>query len=97
MSYTVLNRRHKQKPPHQGLTFNCSVGNGPPPTRVVYALITPIVVPIDFGGIPKPVQTPPMVVEDEVTYGYVPKSISNINALAPSTRIRFPAVKAEWT
>jgi hypothetical protein len=64
---------------------------------VVYALITPIVVPINFGGIPKPVQTPPMVVEDEVTNGYVPKSISNINAFAPSTRTRFPELKAVWT
>ena len=77
-------------------TLSCSVGNGPPPTRVVYALITPIVFPMRLGGIPRPVQTPPMVVEDEVTYGYVPKSMSSINAFAPSTRTFFPSDSALW-
>ena len=47
--------------------LSCSVGNGPPPTRVVYALTTPITFPIIFGGMPRPVHTPPMVVEEEVT------------------------------
>lgn len=63
--------------------FN-SVGNGPSPTRVVYAFMTPILVSILFGGTPKPVQTPATPVLDDVTYGYVPKSISNIVAFAPS-------------
>ena len=53
-------------------TLSCSVGNGPPPTRVVYALITPITFPMRRGGIPRPVQIPPTVVELLVTYGYVP-------------------------
>src|SRR3954470_18527418 len=46
-----------------------SVGNGPSPTRVVYAFTTPSTPPIAFGGTPSPVQTPPMVALDEVTYG----------------------------
>src|SRR5262249_58198889 len=36
-----------------------SVGSGPSPTRVVYALTTPSTRPIAFGGKPSPVQTPP--------------------------------------
>src|SRR5262245_31089837 len=71
-------------------TFSCSVGNGPPPTLVVYALITPITVPIALGGIPSPVHTPPIVVAEEVTNGYVPKSRSSIAALAPSTSTFLP-------
>lgn len=31
---------------------------------------------------------------DEVTYGYVPKSMSSMVALAPSTRMRLPESKA---
>jgi hypothetical protein len=72
------------------------VGNGPPPTLVVYALTTPIAFPIIFGGIPRPVQTPPTEVEDDVTKGYVPKSISSISAFAPSTSTRFPDEIALW-
>src|SRR5438874_4125229 len=49
-----------------------SVGNGPSPTRVVYALATPITPSMDRGGPPRPVHTPPVVAFDEVTYGYVP-------------------------
>jgi hypothetical protein len=49
------------------LTFNCSVGKGPPPTLVVYALMTPITFLIIVGGIPNPVQTPPIEVAEEVT------------------------------
>src|SRR5439155_23816167 len=49
-----------------------SVGNGPSPTRVVYAFATPITPSIARGGMPRPVQTPPVVAFDEVTYGYVP-------------------------
>lgn len=51
---------------------------------------------MNLGGIPRPVHTPPMVVEEEVTKGYVPKSISSKSALAPSTRIRLPEETAEW-
>jgi hypothetical protein len=66
-----------------------SVGNGPPPTLVVYAFIIPMAVSIFEGGTPKPVQTPPAVVVEDVIYGYVPKSISSIVALAPSAIILF--------
>jgi hypothetical protein len=78
-------------------TSSNSVGNGPPPTRVVYAFTTPMTFRIFLGGIPNPVHTPPMVVDEDVTYGYVPKSISSISALAPSTRTRFEAVSASCT
>lgn len=57
------------------LTFIISVGNGPSPTLVVYALTTPITSPIADGGKPRPVQTPPILQLDEVTYGYVPMQI----------------------
>jgi len=66
-----------------------SVGKGPPPTLVVYAFVIPIVVCIAEGGTPKPVQTPPIEVLDEVTNGKVPKSTSNIHAFAPSAIILF--------
>src|SRR6185295_7781279 len=46
-----------------------SVGNGPSPTRVVYAFTTPITRSIAVGGTPEPVQAPPEVALDEVTYG----------------------------
>src|SRR5262249_42933799 len=46
-----------------------SVGSGPSPTRVVYALTTPSTRPIAFGGKPSPVQTPPADAFDDVTYG----------------------------
>src|SRR5438132_7243795 len=49
-----------------------SVGSGPSPTRVVYALTTPSTRPTARGGRPSPVQTPPTDAFDEVTYGYVP-------------------------
>ena len=54
-----------------------SVGKGPLPTLVVYALKIPITSLILFGAIPKPVHAPAAVVVDEVTKGYVPKSISS--------------------
>ena len=73
-----------------------SVGNGPPPTLVVYAFITPMVLSIRFGGIPNPVQTPPIEVLDDVTNGYVPKSRSSMSAFAPSMRIRFFSASALW-
>src|SRR5712671_1733973 len=46
-----------------------SVGNGPSPTRVVYAFITPTTRSIRWGGTPEPVHAPPAVVFDDVTYG----------------------------
>jgi len=67
-----------------------SVGNGPSPTLVVYALATPIMVYTLSGLSPRPVDRPPTDVLDEVTYGYVPKSISNKVALAPSISSLFP-------
>ena len=44
-----------------------SVGKGPLPTRVVYALVTPTTSSIRVGPIPAPVQAPPAVVFEEVT------------------------------
>src|ERR1035441_3901335 len=61
-----------------------SVGNGPSPTRVTYALVTEITVPIFVGPTPVPVAAPPAVAEDEVTNGYVPWSMSSIVPCAPS-------------
>src|SRR6202008_3753304 len=49
-----------------------SVGNGPEPTRVGYALETPRTCLIFVGGTPTPVVAPPEVALEEVTYGYVP-------------------------
>jgi hypothetical protein len=46
--------------------------NGPSPTLVVYAFEIPMILSIYFGPIPNPVDTPPAVVLDDVTYGYVP-------------------------
>jgi hypothetical protein len=46
-----------------------SVGNGPEPTRVVYALRMPSTAPIAVGPMPAPTAAPPAVGLDEVTYG----------------------------
>ena len=51
------------------LSSNNSVMNGPSPTLVVYAFDMPIILSIYFGPIPNPVETPPAVVLDDVTYG----------------------------
>ena len=51
---------------------NSSVGNGPEPTRVVYALTIPMTRPICVGPIPEPVHAPPAVGLLDVTNGYVP-------------------------
>src|SRR5688572_32606768 len=69
-----------------------SVGSGPSPTRVVYALATPSTPPIARGGTPRPVQTPPADAFDEVTNGYVPWSMSSRVACAPSNSTLFPAL-----
>src|SRR6516165_153614 len=63
-----------------------SVGNGPEPTRVVYALTMPITLVIRVGPRPAPTQAPPAVGDDEVTNGYVPWSTSSMVACAPSSR-----------
>src|SRR2546430_16687951 len=44
-----------------------SVGNGPLPTRVVYAFTTPRTASIAVGPIPTPTAAPPAVVLDDVT------------------------------
>ena len=44
-----------------------SVGNGPSPTRVVYALTTPSTLSILVGPTPVPTHAPPAVGFDEVT------------------------------
>src|SRR3990172_271350 len=54
-----------------------SVGKGPLPTLVQYALTTPIISLIAVGGIPSPVQAPPTVGLELVTNGYVPWSKSS--------------------
>ena len=74
-----------------------SVGYGPAPTRVVYALATPMTDSNLLGARPRPEQTPPSEGLELVTNGYVPKSRSSIVALAPSTRMRFPALCDAFT
>ncbi len=46
-----------------------SVGNGPAPTRVVYALAIPTTLVIRVGPIPAPAHAPPAVGEEDVTKG----------------------------
>ena len=46
-----------------------SVGKGPEPTRVAYALNIPKTSPIFLGATPKPVQAPAVMVFEEVTNG----------------------------
>src|SRR5205823_7893891 len=57
-----------------------SVGNGPPPTLVVYAFEIPSTCLIFVGGTPTPVAAPPDVALEDVTYGYVPWSMSNMRS-----------------
>jgi hypothetical protein len=45
-----------------------------------------------LGAIPKPVQAPAVVVFDEVTNGYEPKSISSIAPCAPSANTFLPSL-----
>src|SRR5438105_7379437 len=49
-----------------------SVGSGPAPTRVVYALTTPTTASMSIGAMPAPTAAPPDVVLLDVTKGYVP-------------------------
>ena len=46
---------------------NNSVGNGPSPTLVVYAFEMPRILSINFGPTPRPEDTPPAVVLEDVT------------------------------
>src|SRR3712207_7176839 len=46
-----------------------SVGKGPSPTRVVYALVTPTISPSIVGGSPAPTHAPPADGFEEVTNG----------------------------
>lgn len=48
---------------------NSSVGNGPSPTRVAYALTMPITRVMRVGGMPDPVHAPPEVADELVTNG----------------------------
>lgn len=47
------------------------------------ALTMPTISPSLLGAMPRPVHTLPTEGFEDVTYGYVPKSISSIVALAP--------------
>src|SRR3712207_5016447 len=48
---------------------NNSVGKGPLPTRVLYALKIPYTSPMCLGAIPRPVQAPAVTVLELVTKG----------------------------
>src|SRR5699024_7073714 len=54
------------------VSFVNSVGNGPSPTRVEYALQTPTILVSDWGPTPAPASAPPTTGFEDVTYGYVP-------------------------
>src|SRR3954451_201690 len=71
-----------------------SVGNGPSPTRVVYALMTAMTLSTRFGGMPEPVQAPPAVALLDVTNGYVPWSTSSSVACPPSSSTVSPRSSA---
>ena len=59
------------------VSSNNSVGNGPLPTRVQYALKIPNTSPILLGATPRPEHAPAQIVFEDVTNGYDPKSTSN--------------------
>ncbi len=71
-----------------------SVGNGPEPTRVVYAFRMPMIFVSRFGGMPAPAHAPPEVGEDDVTNGYVPWSMSSSVPCPPSSSTNFPSSSA---
>jgi hypothetical protein len=54
----------------------------------------PITSPMRLGATPNPVHVPAVMVLDEVTNGYVPKSISNKVPCAPSAKMRLLAFSA---
>ena len=79
------------------VSSNNSVGKGPEPTRVQYALKIPYTSPMRLGATPKPVQAPAHTVFEEVTNGYEPKSISSIVPWAPSQRTLLPSFNKLFT
>src|SRR4051812_40320800 len=81
----------RSRSPHSS---SSSVGNGPDPTRVVYALTTPTTAEMRIGGMPEPVQAPPAVGFDDVTNGYVPWSTSSSVAWPPSSNTVQPSSSA---
>src|SRR4029079_14240736 len=66
-----------------------SVGNGPAPTRVLYALITPHTSSMSLGPTPAPTHAAPATGLDEVTNGYVPWSMSRSVPWATSNSTDF--------
>src|SRR3712207_4328051 len=68
-----------------------SLGNGPEPTRVVYALRMPTTRAMRVGPMPEPVAAPPAVGLDDVTNGYVPWSTSSNVPCDPSSSTHSPA------
>src|SRR5690554_2170599 len=72
---------------------NSSVGKGPLPICVQYALKIPNTSPICLGEIPRPVHAPAQEVVEEVTNGYDLKSISSIEPCAPSASTVPPSSK----
>src|SRR3954467_13246182 len=76
------------------LASNSSVGNGPEPTRVVYALRMPTTRLIRVGPLPAPHAPPPAVGLDDVTNGYVPWSTSSSVPCEPSSSTHSPASRA---
>ncbi len=71
-----------------------SVGNGPEPTRVVYALMMATTRLIRVGPMPEPAQAPPAVGFEDVTNGYVPWSTSSSVPCEPSSSTTLPAARA---
>ncbi|MBV6393633.1 MAG: hypothetical protein KPEEDBHJ_02875 [Anaerolineales bacterium] len=66
------------------------MGNGPAPTLVVYALVTPITFVMYFGGIPSPADAAEGIVVEAVTKGYVPQSVSrNVPIACSSKKVLF--------
>src|SRR5512143_3547596 len=59
----------RKRPP---ISSNHSVGKGPAPTREQNAFATPMTRFTCFGPTPRLVKTPPVIVDELVTYGYVP-------------------------
>src|SRR2546430_12147493 len=51
---------------------------------------------IFVGGTPTPVAAPPEVALEEVTYGYVPWSMSSMVPCAPSNNTDFPSSSARF-
>ena len=74
-----------------------SLGNGPSPTRVTYALATPTTSSIRFGPIPKLTAAPAAIGLDEVTNGYVPWSRSRSVALRALEQHPLPSCSARST